>query len=271
MRLLYLNEGGQFSLTDDLLDSDAIPDYAILSHTWGKKDEEVSFKDLTDLTEDTPEDTTRTKPGWEKLRFCAKQAAHDKLKYFWIDTCCINKDNLVELTTALNSMFRFYQNATKCYVYLSELSTSDRDPTNQSSNLRDAEIWRCRWFTRGWTLQELIAPKIVDFFCCNGRYLGNRKSLEQGLHITTGIALEAFRGKPLAEFTIDERMSWADSRVTTLPEDRAYCLLGVFNVSMAVIYGEGVDRAFVRLRNEIGTGRCLLPSSAADTQRIIDR
>jgi hypothetical protein len=247
MRLLQVDENGEFSLTEDLVDK--IPHYAILSHTWGEDHEEVNFKDLT-------VGPRRTKPGYKKLRFCAKQAAHDRLQYFWIDTCCINREDYTGLSTAINSMFRWYRNAAKCYVYLSDVSTNDYNQINQCS--WEAAFRSCRWFTRGWTLQELVAPLSVEFFCSNGKRLGDRKSLEQELHEITGIAVQALRGTPLSEFSIDERMSWAKSRHTKLTEDKAYSLMGLFDVHMPLIYGEGADNAFFRLQKEIYGGKRLL-------------
>jgi len=94
--------------------------YAILSYTWGK--EEVIFQDMeagADMSK------TVSKAGWTKIQFYAKQAAADGLQYFWIDTCCIDKKNAVELGAAINSMFRWYQNAAKCYVYLSDIPKPD--------------------------------------------------------------------------------------------------------------------------------------------------
>jgi len=111
MRLLYVDANSQIRLTSNLINN--IPRYAILSHTWGDDSKEVSFKDIT-------KDTKKTKAGYQKLRFCAKQAACDSLKYFWVDTCCIDKSNSTELSEAIISMFRWYRNATHCYVYLSD-------------------------------------------------------------------------------------------------------------------------------------------------------
>ncbi|KAH8598498.1 hypothetical protein B0O99DRAFT_489198, partial [Bisporella sp. PMI_857] len=108
-----------------------------------------------------------------------------------------------------------------------------------------------RWFTRDWTLQELIGPASVDFFSKEGRWLGDKKSLEQQVHEITGIAVEAFQGiRPLSQFSVDARMSWAENRNTARKEDKAYCLLGIFGIYMPLIYGEK-DYAFTRLREEI--------------------
>ncbi len=146
-------------------------------------------------------------------------------------------------------MFRWYQNAARCYVYLSDVSILN-------SRRHDQSVWegafkKSRWFTRGWTLQELIAPTLVDFYSSEGERLGSKLALEPLIHEITGIARTALGGAALSRFSIDERMSWAEHRDTTLEEDKAYCLLGIFDVSMSLIYGEGKEKAFRRLQQEI--------------------
>ncbi|OAG00856.1 HET-domain-containing protein [Paraphaeosphaeria sporulosa] len=223
--------------------SSDVPAYAILSHTWGK--EEVLFQDIeanADMSK------TVSKAGWRKIEFCMKQAAADGLRYFWIDTCCINKKNAVELSAAINSMFRWYQNAARCYVYLSDIPKAD----GMGREIAWKDAFRMsRWFTRGWTLQELIAPRLVDFFSSEGERLGSKLLLEPEIHEITGIAKTALRGGALSSFSIRERMAWAERRSTTVEEDEAYCLLGIFDISMALIYGERKDQAFQRLEEEI--------------------
>jgi hypothetical protein len=146
-------------------------------------------------------------------------------------------------------MFRWYRKAAQCYVYLSDVSI---DGQHGQSNLAWTVAFKeSRWLTRGWTLQELIAPTLVDFFSSEGERFGNKLTLEHIIHEITGIAASALRGDALSNFSIDERMSWAEYRNTTLEEDESYCLLGIFDVSMPLIYGEGRDRASRRLREEI--------------------
>jgi hypothetical protein len=125
MRLLQRNSTGQVSLTEDL-NGDSIPKYTILSHTWGADIEEVTFEDIINSTGEE-------KPGYEKIRFCGEQARQDGLLYFWIDTCCIDKKNNAEFSRSINSMFRWYQKADKCYVYLSDVSSRKRRASNQLS------------------------------------------------------------------------------------------------------------------------------------------
>jgi len=240
MRLLECGLNSQFSLTDDLI-GDNIHPYAILSHRWGPNTEEVSYKDLVD-------GTGRGKAGYEKLRFCAEQARRDGLGYVWVDTCCIDKSNHTELHEAINSMFRWYQDAARCYVYLSDVSiTSDQSQPSWELAFRSS-----KWFTRGWTLQELIAPASVEFFTKEGQRLGDKRCLEQQIYEITGIPISTLQGTPLSEFDVEERFKWAERRQTTREEDWAYCLLGIFGVFMPLLYGEGKRNAVRRLRNEIG-------------------
>ncbi|KAH8747372.1 heterokaryon incompatibility protein-domain-containing protein [Hyaloscypha finlandica] len=244
MRLLKHNSAGEFCLTEDIGDDNEIPPYAILSHTW-RDGEEVSFQELID-------GTGKGKPGYKKIQFSGEQAKCDGLQYFWVDTCCINKSNNTELTEAINSMFRWYRSASRCYVYLSDVSSPVLDTNDQFSKLLFESAFReSRWFSRGWTLQELLAPSSVKFFSREGKLLGDKKTLERQVHEITGIAISALQGAPLSQFRVDERFSWAGNRQTTRKEDKAYSLLGVFNVYMPLIYGEGTENAFKRLREEI--------------------
>ncbi|OCL04895.1 hypothetical protein AOQ84DRAFT_414979 [Glonium stellatum] len=242
MRLLKLNNNGELSLTKDLIDK--IPPYGILSHTWGDDEEEVTFQDLKN-------GSGKKKAGYKKVRFCAEQTTRNGLQYFWVDTCCIDKSNNTELPEAIVSMFRWYHNATKCYVYLADVSVNGQDPANQSFQSWGPTFPKSRWFTRGWTLQELIAPPFVEFFSMEGQLLGDKKSLEYQLHDITGIALQALQGHALSGFNATERLSWAKSRETKREEDKAYSLMGMFNAYMPPLYGEGIANAFRRLREEI--------------------
>src|ERR1700761_2033111 len=219
MRLLEITsiEKGEIKLTKDLINS--IPPYAILSHTWGDEDDEVTFEDLA-------AGTGLDKAGYNKIRFCVKQAASDGLKYFWIDTCCIDRSSSAELTKAINSMFRWYRDAAKCYAYMSDVSTGAYDENDhQIQHIWMSDFRKSKWFTRGWTLQELIAPAIVEFFSLEGRQLGDKRSMDQQVYEITGIPIYALQGNSLSEFSVADRMSWAANRRTTHKEDEAYCLL----------------------------------------------
>ncbi len=240
MRLLQSDGDGNLSLTEFLEDN--VPEYAILSHRWGA--EEITFKDLTD-------GTSKDKAGYGKIQFCGKQARRDGLQYFWVDTCCIDKSNAVEFQYAINSMFRWYRDATRCYVYLLDVSFPCSDSTRMSNVAWESTFRESEWFRRGWTLQELIAPAAVDSFSREGKLLGNKVSLEQDICEITGIPAMALRGSLLSGFSVAERMSWTERRETTYKEDKAYSLLGIFNVYMPLIYGEGKDKAMQRLREEI--------------------
>ena len=241
MRLLKYTDDGEFSLIE-VFEGDIPRRYAILSHRW--EAEEVTLKDLID-------GTGKNTAGYGKIHFCGEQARRDGLQYFWVDTCCIDRSNAVELAEAINSMFRWYQDASRCYVYLSDVSKLPSNPVDKSVELWETAFRKSKWFTRGWTLQELIAPTSVEFFSKEGELLGNKTSLEQQICSVTGIPLKALRGGSLSDFSITERMTWAATRETTRKEDIAYSLLGIFNVSMSLIYGEGREKALKRLREEI--------------------
>ena len=160
MRLLQQNKNGGFSLAE-FFESN-IPEYAILSHRWGA--EEVTFKDLMESTS-----KSKSKAGYGKIQFCGEQAKRDGLQYFWVDTCCIDKANAVELQEAISSMFRWYQKATKCYVYMPDVSwprTSSASDFNKDYFNKDwvSTFRNSVWFTRGWTLQELVRDFRNNFF-----------------------------------------------------------------------------------------------------------
>ena len=264
MRLLECNSAGEFSLTEDIVDDDKIPPYAILSHTWNEG-EEVAFQELID-------GTGKVKPGYEKIRFCAAQAKRDGLRHFWVDTCCINRSNNSELSEAINSMFRWYRGATRCYVYLLDVSSGVSDTRDKPSILPFESAFRgSRWFTRGWTLQELLAPSSVEFFSREGNRLGDKQSLQQKIHEITGITIQALQENSLSQFSVDERLSWAQNRQTTRKEDQAYALLGIFDVYMPLIYGEGRDNALKRLLKKIYKPLQGIPNSGQHLIRQIRR
>jgi tetratricopeptide (TPR) repeat protein len=274
MRLLHFDQTRRLILTD--FSGRTTPPYAILSHRWNSDtDSEVLFEDLGN-------DTWERKAGYPKIEFCAKQAAQDGLQYFWVDTCCIDKWNRPERSKAVNSMYRWYQNSAKCYVFLPDVSTSTMKVAQQQSThkasfrslkqisrkvfsgksgsrstaARQLDAWEetfraSEWFTRGWTLQELIAPASVEFFSSDGQRLGDKESLKQLIHDITSIPVKALQGRPLQNFSISDRMAWAESRRTTEPEDGAYCQLGILNINMPLSYGEGKAKALRRLREEL--------------------
>jgi len=206
-----------------------IPEYAILSHTWDE--EEVTLQDMEGTS-------AENKKGYKKIQNCCSVARDAGFIYVWIDTCCIDKTSSAELSESINSMYRWYQNAILCYVYLPDVPSK--------CTFSDS-----RWFKRGWTLQELIAPSIVIFMDEEWRKLGSMESLRQNISDCTGIPIGILsKDDDLETASIAQRMSWAAERQTTRIEDSAYCLMGIFNINMPLLYGEG-DRAFVRLQEEI--------------------
>jgi len=210
-----------------------IPKYCILSHTW--EEEEVTFQELALLSS-----RVVSKKGFIKVKETCLRALEHGVQYAWIDTCCIDKTSSAELTESINSMFQWYKNAAHCYVYLSDL---------RSGTL--AQLATCRWFTRGWTLQELIAPKEVEFYDQGWKYIGSKEDFSEIIASITRIDMNVLLGHhQLQSYSVATRMSWAAYRQTERTEDLAYCLLGIFDVGMPLIYGEGV-RAFRRLQEEI--------------------
>ncbi|KAF2733273.1 HET-domain-containing protein, partial [Polyplosphaeria fusca] len=256
MRLLHF-DGDKLVSTD--FRGKTIPPHTILSHRWG--DSEVLYEDLA-------AGTYEKKDRYQKIEFCAAQAAQDGLQYFWIDTCCIDKWDRRERSKAINSMFRWYKDAARCYVFLPDVSTA----ADASQSAWEASFLASEWFTRGWTLQELIAPIYVGFFSCEGRRIGDKMSLEPLVHKATGVPVEALRNGALDEFTIDEftideRRGWAKDRKTTEEEDAAYCLLGILDVAIPAAYGEGVEKAWRRLQAELeaaGSAPSIIPFSQND-------
>jgi NACHT domain/Heterokaryon incompatibility protein (HET) len=236
MRLLKRSPNGTIELHS--FDDDSPPQYAILSHTWGEESQEVTFEDMTS-------GAGARREGFKKITFCGEQAARDGLEYFWVDTCCINKKIPAELQHAISSMFRWYRRSTKCYVYLVDVQDEKR------RNMWEQAFRQSRWFTRGWTLQELLAPTSVEFFSVDLHRLGDKHSLEQQIHEITRIPKAALRGEPLPRFSDTERFRWIQSRKTKREEDLAYSLLGIFGVDLDLRYGERKTTAFERLQREV--------------------
>ncbi|EGU78903.1 hypothetical protein FOXB_10561 [Fusarium oxysporum f. sp. conglutinans Fo5176] len=222
----------------------SIPEYAILSHTWG--DGEVSLQDWADRK------NRRFKPGFQKIIWACAQAAKDQLSHVWVDTNCIDKSSSAELSEAINSMFRWYRRSAVCYVYLEDVPAMTLDECTKA----DSAFRNARWFTRGWTLQELIAPPNVSFFSSNWTLIATKSELAPCITEITGIPWSCLlkgrlsKAHPLRRYSVAQRMAWASSRSTTRIEDQAYSLLGLFDISMPLVYGEGFE-AFTRLLGEI--------------------
>jgi len=242
------------------------PDYAILSHTW-VPDEEISFQDVQVLNhskrsvrEAQAVAAIKAKSGYAKLASSASYVSSHGFQYIWIDTCCIDKTSSAELSEAINSMYRWYQQASLCFVYLQDVM---KEYEGESADDFYNTCRESRWFTRGWTLQELIAPEDVVFCDSKWKYLGSKehdRHIQRALSLITGVDVRVLDGslKP-SEIGVAERMKWAARRQTTRLEDKAYCLMGIFDVNMPLLYGEG-ERAFIRLQEQI--------LSASDDQSI---
>jgi hypothetical protein len=254
MRLLNARS---FQVEEFFTSSNNKPQYAILSHTWGS--EEVTLEDVRT-------EKARLKKGFAKLQYTCDQALKDGLEYAWIDTCCIDKTSSAELSEAINSMFEWYRRSSICYAYLEDVDAEDMLDScipedhhmlpSEEQMFKDSHFARSRWFTRGWTLQELIAPSRVHFYGKNWLHLGSSSDLLDAIVLITGIDAIVISSNALDKreyirrASIAQRMSWAAHRITTRVEDEAYCLMGIFEINMPALYGEG-RAAFTRLQEEI--------------------
>ncbi|KAH9914156.1 heterokaryon incompatibility protein-domain-containing protein [Epithele typhae] len=209
--------------------------YAILSHVWRKS--EQSFQDIS-----TAKKQARLSP---KIEQSCRHARLDGFAWIWIDTCCIDKTNSVELSEAINSMYRWYAGAAVCYAYLHDVDPFE-NPGAPGSTFRLSI-----WFTRGWTLQELVAPKEMVFFARDWTMLGTKGFMVDLLQQITNVDVDVLlHQKSLVSVPAAKRMSWAAKRQTSRCEDEAYSLMGIFDIHMPTIYGEG-SRSFRRLQEEI--------------------
>jgi len=219
----------------EYFEGNKIPPYAILSHRW--EHEELTFQEIK-------MGMGKKKHGYCKVDMCCRQAREDytreQLSHVWVDTCCIDKTSSAELSEAINSMFRWYENASMCYAYLSDVMGDAESQSFQES----------LWFTRGWTLQELLAPTFVTFFDREWSILGTKHQLADVVSQITQLPSVAIHHFVPSHWSVAHRMQFAARRQTTRAEDQAYCLLGIFGVNMPLIYGEDT-RAFRRLQEEI--------------------
>ena len=209
-----------------------IPSYVIISHTWGN--EEVTLQDLE-------KEESKSRAEYAKITGCCALARSSGWEWLWIDTCCIDKTSSADLSEAINSMYRWYRNSQICYAYLTDCFL-------QSDGISDADFCQSRWFTRGWTLQELLAPRTVIFYDRDWREIGTKSSLAPQISRVTGISSQDMNDPRRAN--IAAKMSWASKRQTSRVEDMAYCLLGIFDLTMPLLYGEG-NNAFKRLQHVI--------------------
>lgn len=252
MRLLHTKH-----LTfEDFFDSQ-IPQYAILSHRWGAK--EVSYKEMR-------KGGPRAGQSLQKIQACCRLAASRGKRWVWIDTCCIDKRSSAELSEAINSMWRWYERADECYAYLADVVSfadeggaqgrwagGDVSSSTDIDKEPSVDFQGSVWFTRGWTLQELLAPAKVIFFDRRWKELGDKRSLSHACSAATGIRPQMMSldtGTLRSRTSVAMKMSWISRRHTSRAEDMAYCLLGLFGINMPLLYGEG-ERAFMRLQLEI--------------------
>jgi len=235
--------GDEYALRLKYFSSSEDVDYAILSHTWGE--EEILLADITYRV-------AENNKGYEKVIGAMRQARESDLDYIWIDTCCIDKTSSVELSEAINSMYLWYKHAAVCYVYLADVSTDRTTGAASPSKELYMDFYDSGWFTRGWTLQELLAPRDVKFFSQGWHYLGSKDEYSELICRRTKIEVDFLLGaRPLGTASIAKRMSWSARRRTTRHEDLAYCMMGIFSVNMPLLYGEGGQKAFLRLQEEI--------------------
>jgi hypothetical protein len=215
------------------------PPYAILSHTWGSG--EITFQQIQD-----PSVLTLDTQAARKISACCKLAKGHGYTWVWIDTCCIDKSSSAELSEAINSMYKWYADASVCYAYLADVL-----PPSQLGKIDEKAFRIARWFGRGWTLQELIAPVYLEFYAADWTEVGTKASLAPIISAVTKIPEAVLQGRqPLSACSVAQRMSWAAYRQTSREEDVAYCLFGLFDVNMPMLYGEG-KKAFARLQHEI--------------------
>lgn len=253
--------------TEELVDFPGVlPPYAILSHRWNNHEPTYQeYRDAIGLSQ-SPHVT-------EKIRsFChlvkdprTVMYGLPRVQWVWIDTVCIDKTNSAELSEAINSMWNWYKRAKWCVAYLFDVRTENLDMRVEGWEIR-RQIRSSEWFRRGWTLQELLAPQKVVFYSREWTYLGSKTAdvsdtlgpLRDPLHFAnliekaTAIDSRILTGeKPVQWASVAQRMSWASRRSTSRPEDAAYCLLGLFDLNMPLLYGEGGPNAFRRLQEQI--------------------
>ena len=224
--------------------------YAILSHCWNHAPghEEPNYQQV--LNGSRKDESL----GWRKVLECCRIARLRKLTWAWVDTVCIDRTSSSELSESINCMFSWYQNSAECYVFLDDVPTN-RDIGENWRGLHNSftsghmpSFSLSRWFSRGWTLQELLAPSAVYFYDRFGNMIGTRTDLARTISYATGIhPLYLDHTWDIQHASIAQRMSWTSRRRVTRIEDIAYSLLGIFDVTMPLLYGEG-EKAFLRLQ-----------------------
>ncbi|KIM63845.1 hypothetical protein SCLCIDRAFT_116621, partial [Scleroderma citrinum Foug A] len=229
---------------------DEVTEYAILSHRW--IEQEVDYNEIVELAKMVEEERTeiRQRGGYQKIIQSCEQAKKDGYKWLWVDTCCIDKRSSAELSEAINSMYRWYENSRICYAYLHDVHGSSFPIARDHERYPKSKGWP-EWFSRGWTLQEMIAPRDVQFFNKDWHSIGDKRSLSPNLEAITRVPQDILKeGLSANRPCVAQIMSWAAYRATTRVEDRAYSLMGLLDVNMPMLYGEG-KKAFHRLQLEI--------------------
>jgi hypothetical protein len=255
MRLLHtatlqLHEGEHTKFRED--------GYAVLSHRWGPN--EITLHQFESHAEQLKSDTGESSPQLDKIRGACETAHSKDIRWLWIDSCCIDKRDLVETTEAINSMYKWYHNSALCIVYLHDVKKDD----SGARGIADAQIFKrlgqdgpSEWWSRGWTLQELLAPLELEFYDKDWAYMGTRTELKSPIRNITGIDERYLTGEvDFRTACIAQKMSWIAGRITTREEDIAYCMVGIFGVALTPIYGEGL-RAFTRLQEALLSSNCM--------------
>lgn len=228
--------------------NESVPTYGILSHTW-VENEEVSYQEMSNLSP-----SVKARSGYQKIINCADTIKELGYDYVWIDTCCIDKSSSAELSESINSMYKWYNDSKVCLVYMVDVhrdASLDARAVEKAKHLeRYPHIQTSRWFTRGWTLQELIAPTNVIFYDSGWHFIANIQDIAKEMEQFTGIPVPVLLYGITESYCVAEKMKWASKRRTTRREDMAYCLLGLFDINMPLLYGER-DKAFERLQKEI--------------------
>ncbi|KAG1875820.1 hypothetical protein F4604DRAFT_1581727, partial [Suillus subluteus] len=228
--------------------------YAVLSHRWLPDNQEPLYHQVSKEPKEVADG-----PGWKKLeRFCHTAKVVHNCEFAWSDTCCIDKPSSSELEESIRSMFRWYRNSHVCIAFLSE--TADLAALQLQETGKSGEKAVDAWFERGWTLQELIAPLQIKFYGANWKPLiqgstndrNNRDSkvIMEKISTLTDIHMDDLESFTPGIDRVPEKMLWASRRRTTRIEDRAYSLVGIFDISIMIVYGEG-KRAFFRLIEEV--------------------
>ena len=228
-----------------------IPKYIIASHRW-KAGTEATIKDIG-KKRDTDKD------GYRKVNDFAKYVREHigHVEWLWIDTCCVDQSSSQEVTEAVNSMFRWYSQAEACLAYLADVKDASEEQALRQSD----------WFRRGWTLQELLAPHVLVFLSRDWKMIGYKGGggwTKSGFKVSDGPELETtiatITGIPedvllnynrSKSYSVKERLTWIAGRHTTREEDMSYSLLGMFDVTMTVTYGEGAEMARQRLLKKV--------------------